>query len=935
MRSKMFRTIFLALSLLVPPVSSAHAAPPPKAPADANWYKDALDLHQRALQELMRHEVDSAIAKLDKALAISEANKSNEYVLLTLGYLINAYTMKRDTIKVEELFDRKLELSERTYGPKSTMFAMVLNDCGDFYRQLGQFERAQPMLERALAIHSGSTGFAAMGEVAPLNNLSNLHIARGELDKAAELLERALRIQEGLLGKEHMQIAPTLSNLAVVAHHRGDLERAEEIDRRACGMIETAAPNSFSYAQCIANLGYVLQSKGELTQAKELIEKSIKIQRGALGESHPRISLTRTALGHVHQSMGDIAAAVNIYDEAIAANDRDLDMVMVAGSESQKRDFFSRIAKQTEGVVSLHLTVAPKDPAARTLALRTILRRKGKVLDAVSQNISSLRKRMSDADAELLDQLLAARADLARAVLGGVGAPPPGSPEQKRRVDDARARIDGLEKDLAKRSAEFRARGDAVTIEKVQASLSQSSALVEFIRFNPYNPNWKKRDEAWSPARYAAYVVMPSGDPEAFDLGPADAIDAKVKEFRTACADSSRTDAPLLAKALDETLLRPIMKTINALPPPPSGKPRMIFLSPDAGLNLVPFGALVDETGRHRIETFAFDYITTGRDLLRFSEEAPAPRQRSFVLANPDFGPRQPKGKVQTRFAVYFPPLPGTIEEGRVIAALLPGSTLVTETKAIERTIKDLSGPEALHMATHGFFWGEPKSMEGNTRALELEMSNVANTGSGPKTLQVPVENPLLRSGLAMAGANRREGAEDGLLTALEASGMDLWGTKLVVLSACETGLGDVAAGEGVYGLRRALSMAGAQTTLMSLWQVDDLATRDLMIKYYHQLAAGEGRVDALRTSQLALLHGKGRKHPFYWAAFVVSGDFRPVPFAIVPPGGIPPPVNPGAKGCACHVADHDQPNHVWALLLALTALARRRHHPRRFINHH
>lgn len=917
-RSSVLRSVFVALFLLFPAVFSVQAAPPTETGKDPNWYKSALELHQKALQELSRGQTDSAIRALEQALTISEENTSDDYVMLTLGYLINAYTMKRDTIKVEELYVRKYELAEKKYDSKSTALAVVLNEYGDFSRQIGQFERAYVLLERAVAIHAGNTGMAALVAVAPLNNLATLHIARGQLDRAAELLEKALTIQENALGKDHLQIAPTLSNLAIVAHHRGDLTRAEEIDRRACAMIEAVATaNSFPYAQCIANLGFVLQSKGDLTQAKELVEKSLDIQRRVLGVSHPRISLTQTGLGQIQQAMGDLSAAAKTYDEAMVVNDRDLDAVMVAGSESQKRDFLGRIAKQTEGVVSLHMMAAPNDSAARALALRTVLRRKGKVLDAVAQNVSSLRQRMSGAEAELFDQLAAARSDFARAVLGGVGAPAPGSPQQKQQEEAAQGRIDSLEKELGKRSVELRGLGEEITIERVQASLPKDAALVEFVRFRPFDPKWKKRDDAFAPARYAAYVLTSSGDPDAVDLGLADEIDQKVKAFRAACANSTRKDALVLAQAIDERLLRPILAKIKTLPPLPASKPRAIFLVPDAALNLVPFAALVDENGKHRIETFVFDYLTTGRDLLRFSEDVPASRQRPLVLANAEFGPRQPKGTVSTSFSVYFPPLPGTIEEGRIVSAMLAGSTLVTEAKAIEQTIKAVHGPEALHLATHGFFRGEPKSIEGNTRALEVETSNVANSGSGPKTLQVPMDNPLLRSGLAVAGANRRIGAEDGLLTALEVSGMDLWGTKLVVLSACETGLGDVSAGEGVYGLRRALSIAGAQTILMSLWEVDDEATRDLMIGYYQHMAAGEGRAEALRTSQLALLHDKKHTHPFYWAAFLASGDPRPVDFAVVPPGGIPKAVSPGTNGCACEVAGHDEPGYAWLLIVS------------------
>ena len=930
-RSAMFARTSLVLGLCVSVGQTAHAAaPPPVVAKDPNWYKAALDLQREGLQALASGQTDTAIGKFEQALRISEENKSDDYVMLTLGYLIKAYTAKRDTIKVEELYTRYYELAEKNQAQSNVHLIIVLNEFGDFYRQLGQFDRAKPLLERAVAMQTNASGPAALGAVAPLNNLATLYVALGELERAAELLEKALTIQESILGKEHLQIAPTLSNLAIVAHHRGDLARAEEIDRRACKMLETAPMVSpMAYPQCLANLGFVLQSKGELAQAKELVEKSIEVQRRVLGASHPRISLTMTGLGQIQQAMGDIGAATKTFDDAIEVNDRDLDAVMVAGSEAQKKDFFGRIARQTEGVVSLHLRAAPTDPAARNLALRTILRRKGKVLDAVAQNVSAMRQRMTGEQAELLDQLSAARTDFARAVLGGAGAPPPGSPQQKQREDDARVRIDKLEKELAKRSVEFRGLGEEVTIAKVQASVPHDAALVEFIRYRPFNPKWKKRSEAWESGRYAAYVLTHSGDPVAFDLGLADEIDSEIKELRTASSDSTRQDFAHSARSLDKKILQPVLDVIKTLPAPPSGKPRTIYLSPDGGLNMVPFAVLMDEQGRHRIESLAFDYLTSGRDLLRFGEDAPPARQRSFVLANADFGPRQPKGSLQTSFAAYFSPLPGTIEEGRIVAALLPGSTLVTESKAIEQTVKALHGPEALHLATHGFFRGEPQSAEGNTRALELEVSNVANTGSGPKTMQVPMENPLLRSGLALAGANVRAGAEDGILTALEVSGMDLWGTKLVVLSACETGLGDVSVGEGVYGLRRALAIAGAQTILMSLWEVDDEGTRDLMIGYYQRMAAGEGRVEALRTAQLALLRDKNRTHPFYWGAFLASGDPRSVEFALAKPQDVPK-APAAARGCACDVVGRSGTNSTWAWLFLAFFFGRRLTRPRR-----
>jgi len=137
------------------------------------------------------------------------------------------------------------------------------------------------------------------------------------------------------------------------------------------------------------------------------------------------------------------------------------------------------------------------------------------------------------------------------------------------------------------------------------------------------------------------------------------------------------------------------------------------------------------------------------------------------------------------------------------------------------------------------------------------------------------VENPLLRSGLALAGANRANSESgDGVMTALEATGLDLWGTKLVVLSACDTGLGEVRNGDGVYGLRRALVLAGSETQVMSLWPVSDRSTRDLMVGYYTALIHGRGRGEAIREVQLRMLRTRAQRHPYYWASFIQSGEW-------------------------------------------------------------
>jgi CHAT domain-containing protein len=213
---------------------------------------------------------------------------------------------------------------------------------------------------------------------------------------------------------------------------------------------------------------------------------------------------------------------------------------------------------------------------------------------------------------------------------------------------------------------------------------------------------------------------------------------------------------------------------------------------------------------------------------------------------------------------VYFAPLGGTEAEARAIQTLFPDADVLTGAQASESALKGVAAPRLLHIATHGFFL---------TDAEPAVRSNPAGATRGTGASS-GIQNPLLRSGLALAGANRRGEGDNGILTGLEASSLNLWGTKLAVLSACDTGVGEVRNGEGVYGLRRAFVLAGAESLIMSLWPASDYATRRLMADYYKNLKAGMGRGQALREVQLQLLKRNPQLHPFYWGNFIQSGEW-------------------------------------------------------------
>lgn len=357
------------------------------------------------------------------------------------------------------------------------------------------------------------------------------------------------------------------------------------------------------------------------------------------------------------------------------------------------------------------------------------------------------------------------------------------------------------------------------------------------------------------------------------DLGQASEIDAAVKEFREALLNSESKDVMQVARKLDEKIMKPLRGLL--------GDKKQLLISPDGLLNLIPFEALVDEQNHYLVENYAFTYLTSGRDLLRMQVSRES-KGKPLLIANPLFGAPdaaqiselKPKSGNSRRKTVnitrslsdtYFAPLSATAREARSIQALFPEAIFLNGMQATKAALKQATAPRILHIATHGFF------LEDNKNDIESESKPATRT----MDINAKIENPLLRSGLALAGANQRNSTkDDGILTALEAAGLNLWGTKLVVLSACDTGIGEVKNGEGVYGLRRAFVLAGAETLVMSLWSISDDVTRELMINYYKNLKQGTGRGAALRQVQLEMLKKKGREHPFYWAGFIQSGEW-------------------------------------------------------------
>lgn len=842
----------------------------------------ALTLNNLAYLYMEKGDYEQSEALFKRSLATFEKLLGPEHALVgtPLNGLAVLYRTKGDYQRAEPLLKRALAIQEKAAGPEHPDTANALNSLAMLYSEKGDDERALPLFQRALAIREKAQPESS-SVAATLNSIAYVYDSKGEHAQAISLYKRALAIIEKTLGAETPLYASTLSNLAAVYSDEGDYAQAEPLDRRALALREKLlGPEHPDVAVSLSNLAYIYFARNEFEKEEPLYLRALAITEKAYGPDHPNVGLYLANLATVYWGRGDTRRALAALARNAELRERNLALVLTTGSEEQKRLYMATLATETDGIVSFHTSAAPSDPEAAQLALTTVLRRKGRVLDVMADEVGALRRRLDSQDRELLDRLSTTRSALARLVLQGADAASPAERrEEEKRLKDS---IDQLEAKVSERSAEFRTQARPITLKDVREAIPADAALVEFVVYRPYDVRSTNRKSRFGAPRYVAYVLKRTGEPLWVDLGEASAVERGVAAWRRALIDPSNREASRSGRDMDELVMRPVRRLL--------GDTRRLFLSPDGALNLIPFGALTDERNRYLLEDYSITYLTSGRDLLRMQLSAES-RQGPLVVANPLFeagasssssAPSAPaaQGRRSADFASsVFTPLPGTKGEAAALGAILTGARVFTDAQASEALLKHATGPSILHIATHGFFLPDQtrSAADDNARAESRGMALVAAGG-----VRVEGENPLLRSGLALAGANRGQGGdgEDGVLTALEAAGLDLRGTKLVVLSACETGVGEVKNGEGVYGLRRALVLAGAESQVMSLWQVSDEATRDLMIGYYKRLQAGEGRTEALRAVQLEMLRGdgpqkKGRSHPFFWASFIQSGDWR------------------------------------------------------------
>jgi CHAT domain-containing protein/tetratricopeptide (TPR) repeat protein len=839
-----------------------------------------------------------------RSLAIAERYFSSDPsgFATILNNLAGLCQLLGDFAKAELLYQRSLAIWQNALGPDHPNIASVLNNLAELYQSIGDYAKAEPLHIRSLSITEKTLGPNHPDIANSLNDLAVLSESRGDYARAEHLQKRALEIMEKAFGLDNPKVATSLNNLALLYMYLGDYARAEPLHKRSLDIRERGlGPNHSDVAESLNNLASLYQTLGNNAKAEPLYQRSLAIWQNALGPDHPLVATSLSSLARLYAALDDFQRSHDFYLKTMAIDEKLIDHVQGFTSESQKLAFLGEREGTLHSFLSLIDRYLSKDRTLRRKALDAWLERKGLVLEAQTR----LQEVFAYSDDPLAVKTYQEFVDVMtqRSNLVYAGSRRGGLEIYKDEYAELEWRKERLEARLSRLSHAFLSRSNIAKAdcEKVANAMPNKTALIDFARIRIFDFKTVGTERKWLPHRYIAFILHACNAESVgmINLGDADDIDRVVSLLRKGLGDVN--DINRVRNASQEICRKVFEPVRNEL-----GDVREVFISPDGNLNLIPFEILQGFDGRYLIEDYTFNYIATGRDILDFGKIKKS-ENKAVLMGDPDFdmgvdvksatlrklGINKVSGEGMKRSSdmdrLQFSRLEGTREEVEAIHIILgkERAEVYTDREALEEVLKQKDAPRILHLATHGFCLTDSElsnlqfsfMRDSLSRGLDMVMMPPMYMGSSVK-----MENPYIRSGIALAGANqalRAQGPKtsDGIVTAEKIFGLKLRGTDMVVLSACDTGLGEVRSGEGVFGLRRAFAQAGAKSLVMSLWKIPVEESKELMIAFYTNLQTGMSKTQALRHAILSEMEivkkrdGVSRPHPFFWGGFVFAGE--------------------------------------------------------------
>ena len=856
-----------------------------------------------------------ALECMERDLGKENLNYAESFQAVGMCYLRSGQLEIAQTILLEVK-----ELIGRIEGTESIAFAWLLNDFYGLYSILGDYHKAQASLKEARRIIENQVGKNHPYNFTIINNLSQLQLELGQYDAALENSLEALNICEGSFGKNSSHYSTALNNLSAFYEHRGQFEQALQLLNESLALSEKLYGKIHPLnAVILNNMGGIHQKKGEYQQAMQFysmalevkeknfgkahfeygtqllniatiysdlkqFDKAIKTSYEALfciensmGKEHPLYAIGLNNLADCYDKSGNYQEVLSLYRQAIQINFAQIEKVFLFMSEKDKLNFIASMEDDFKRYVSFfsrHVALETEtagifydlELALRGLVLQSTIELRNSIL--VSGDASILQKFK---DWTYTRNLLAKENNLA-------------IHERRKDLGELQKTADELEADLTELSNVFRENKgiSAVRWTDVKRTLGDQEVIVEFTTFQYHNGKY------WTDSvLYVALVLKKDlPNPVIVKLCEQRQLDSILNRkgnseigvvsslYRSITAFD--LEEVTYGKRLYELIWKPLENYVN--------EGDHIYFAPSGTLHQVAFAAIPVDKNKYLRDAYSLEQLSSTAEFIKrkdafftfnnltlFGGIDFDKGDESILLEN--YSTVNRSYSTQQKRSGKWSYLPGTKEEVQAIDRLAK-SKKVREVRtfsgdlATEARFKEMAGknsPEILHIATHGFFFPDSKQ--------SLKSADVSSAHS---TNEEASGNPLFRSGLIMAGGNQawqgktiNDGAEDGILFAYEVSGLMLSNTKLIVLSACETGLGEVKGSEGVFGLQRAFRAAGVTYLVMSLWKVPDAETSEFMQNFYSELFGGKSIQNAFENTQSAMRE-KYPNEPYKWAAFVL-----------------------------------------------------------------
>jgi CHAT domain-containing protein len=746
-----------------------------------------------------------------------------------------------------ETYIIKAENHLKSSGETQTVqYAVVLNNHAMINQMTGKYTDAEKLMKQSLEIAGKEIKEKSVTFVRLQVNLALLYQLTKRYEEAEKTYDEATKIMKKKLGKNHPDYAVLLRNKASLYQQMKRFEQVENLLKEAREIYSSQFGKEHpSYAQVTYETALFYQSQNRLEEAEPLLNEALTIQQKTLSEHHPNIALTFENMAILYWQKEDFINAAEWYRKSLNEYSYQINTFFPVMNDYEKTEFWENIQAKfirfynfaldaettvpeiTEDVYNYHI-------ATKALLLNSSRKVKARILNSGNQELIANYKNWQGTKNWLAKLYSYTNEELA---------------EEKINIDSLETLVKNLEKELTVASKDFKDANElsSADYKKIANALKPGEAAIELIRINSYSYLFPK-----SQIHYIGLVLRNDNKkPEMIFFKDGDDMESSQSDEYQATIHSGKSMAPFYDyywKPVDEL-------TLND---------KKLYVSVDGIYNQVNINTILMPSGKSLVELKDVRFVSNTKDILTFKTKTNN-QKTAFLLGFPDYKLDLPDNLARLN------PLPGTQKEVQAIQNLLKSNawqvSSVFEKQATEGNLKKVKNPYILHIATHGYFLENTVDPSEETRAFGIEPMKA-------------YENPLLRSGLLLAGADRtvnemntkdNKDNDDGILNAFEAMILNLDQTDLVVLSACQTGLGEIKNGEGVYGLQRSFQIAGAKSVITSLWEVSDEGTQDLMSAFYKYWLLSGNKHDAFRKAQLEIK--QKYQYPYYWGAFVLVGD--------------------------------------------------------------